>query len=214
MEKFKEIETKTIVKDNMETETETKTKLHIIRKWDELTREEQEEEINRRQEAIYMLYQEDLYNQFKCDLDNLKYDFKNISFDDVYLDSNSQGWWIDSIKNFKYHTEGIEIFGEYLDVYDVDFHIRKYIDEFEIEIDDYYVDSEKLEKIKNTKKYKNWINNIKTDIQKWVDLVNEFCKDIGDKEYYCPYNLDDEEDKEYLDFYFMDMEFEKIEECE
>ena len=82
MEKFKKIETTSVVNENMEIETKTRITLHTIRNWSELTREEQEEEIKRRQESIYMLYQEDLYNEYLCNLDYLREQFKNITFED------------------------------------------------------------------------------------------------------------------------------------
>ena len=211
MEKIRQVKTITTINENMEIETKTETTLHTYRSWQELTREEQEEEIKKHGESIYMQYQEELYNSFLNDLDNLKYEFKNIEFDTIYLDSNSQGWWIDSIKGFKYNNEGIDIYGEHIDIYDIDLHIRKYIDSFDIDIYDYYIDSDKLEKIQQTKKYKKWIEEIETDIQKWIDLANEYCKDLGNNEYCCPYNLDDSEDKDWLDNYFSEEVYESIE---
>ena len=210
MKQFKKVETTTTINEDMKTETHTTTTLHTIRSWQELSKEEQEEEIKRQQENIYMLYQEDLYNNFLADLDYLKEQFKNIEFENIYLDSNSQGWWVDSVKDFRYNTQGIEVYGEYIEIDDIDLHIRKYIDSFDINIYDYGIDSDKLEKIKKTKKYKNWYSNIEKDIQEWVNLANEYCSDIGNKEFYCPYNLDDDEDKEWLDNYFESQEFEEI----
>jgi hypothetical protein len=93
----------------------------------------------------------------------------------------------------------------------IDFHIRKLIETFDIDIYDYYIDSDKLEKIKATKKYQKWINDIRNDIEKWVDCVNSLCSDLGDAEYKYPYDMDDEDDKFYLDMYFEDMDFETYE---
>lgn len=210
MEKYKKIVETTIIDENGKQTKTKKITEHTIKKWRELTREEKEKEIENYNASIYQSYQEDMYNQFKCDLDNLKYEFKNIQFEDVYMDSNSQGWWIDRIKNFKYSTDDITIYGEELLVDDVDFVIRKTIEDFDITIDDYYIEYEKLEKIKNTKKYKNWVENIKKDIKNWVDRVNEICSDLGNSEYYCPCDLDDKVDEYYLNCFFEDISFEEI----
>ena len=137
-------------------------------------------------------------------------DMMNIYFDNVYMDSNSQGWWIDSIKNFRYCDDGIDVFGEHIDIYDVDFKIRRTIESFDIDIYEYYIDSDKLDRIKATKKYQKWEENIKKDIEKWVDRVNELCTDLGDAEYHTPYNLNND-DKYFLDMYFENIEFESIE---
>lgn len=210
MEKYKKIVETTIIYENGEQTKTKKITEHTIKKWHELTREEKEKEIENYNESICQSYQEDMYNQFECGLDNLKYEFKNIQFEDVYMDSNSHGWWIDRIKNFKYSTDGITIYGEELWVDDVDFVIRKTIEDFDITIDDYYIEYKKLEKIKNTKKYKNWVENIKKDIKNWVDRVNEICSEVGNSEYYCPYNLDDKDDEYYLNYFFEDISFEEI----
>lgn len=154
MKTFREIETTTIVNEDMTTETKTRTTLHTIKTWDELEREQQEEEIQKRQEDIYMLYQDYLYENFKCDLEYLKETFKNIDFDTIYIDSNSQGWWVDKIEDFRYYNNGIDIYGEHLEIEDIDFHIRKYIEDFEINIYDYYIDADKLKKLKTQKNIK------------------------------------------------------------
>jgi hypothetical protein len=211
MEKFRKIVETTIINENGTEEKYKKITEHTIKKWNELSREEQDKEIEKHQEAIYCNYQDDMYENYKIGLDNLRYEFENIKFDDVYLDSNSQGWWIDSIKNFKYHCDNLIVYGEEIEIYDIDFHIRKLIETFDIDIYDYYIDSDKLEKIKATKKYQKWIDDIRNDIEKWVDCVNDLCSDVGNSEYKYPYNMDDEDDKYYLDMYFEDMEFETYE---
>jgi hypothetical protein len=211
MKKYRQVDiTKIYEEDGHEQESIRET-LHTIKSWDELTDEEKEEEIDRHKEDIYMRYQDDLYEEYKMELDNLRYEFKNISFDEVYLDSNSQGGWIDSIKGFKINDEGINIYGENLWVDSVDFTIRRYIEDFDIIVDDYYVDADKMTRIMETKKYKNWLDGIKNDIQKWVDRVNESSKYILTREYCYPYNIHDDEDKEWLDMYFEDMDFESVE---
>lgn len=211
MEKYKKIVETTIIKENGTEEKTKKVSLHTIKKWNELSREEQDMEIEKYHESIYCYYQDNMYENYKIGLDNLKYEFKNITFDDVYMDSNSQGWWIDSIKNFKYNCDNLIVYGEEIGIDDVDFHIRKLIETFDINVYDYYVDSDKLDKIKATKKYQNWINNIRKDIEKWIDCVNTLCCDLGNNEYKYPYDMDDEDDKFYLDMYFEDVEFETYE---
>lgn len=211
MEKIRQVKTITTINENMEIETKTITTLHTYRNWHELTREEQEKEIEKHGESIDIQYHEELYNNFLYDLDNLKLEFKNIEFDTIYLDSNSQGWWIDSIKGFKYNNEGIDIYGEHLEVEDIDLHIRKYIEYCDTEINDYYIDTDKLDKIRDTKKYQKWIQEIRTEVEKWIDKANEICGNIGNKEYCCPYNLDNTEDKDWLDSYFAEEVFETIE---
>lgn len=204
---------KTTINDltkNEKTE-EVKKLLVTVKTWDELTREEKEEQIEKNQENIYSWYQDAMYYQYKDELENIRNDFPDITFDDIYMESNSQGWWIDDIRDFKYHEEGIEVFGENVFIDDIDFKIRRTIDSFEVCVDDYYIDSETLEKIENTKKYQAWIEKTKKRIQAWIDRVNEACECLGRAEWNTPNNLDNEEDREFLDSYFEDEEFEKVE---
>lgn len=216
MKQFKEIETRTIVNEDMKVETRIKTTLHTIRNWDELTTEEKEKEIEKRQEIIYQDYQEEIYNNFLDDLENVKEDFKNITFDTIYFESCSQGGWIDKIKDFKVYYN-INILGETLEVSDIDLHIRRLIqniDANDINVYDYYIESDKLEKIQNTKKYKKWLEDIEKEINSWINRINKLCGFILSREYYCPYSLEDPDDKEFLDRFFEEEEFEKVETIE
>lgn len=217
MRKYKEVKTNTIVDEDFTVKTTTKTYLHTIRSWQELTQEEQEEEIKSRGEIIYSDYQEDIWNGYEADLDNLKYEFKNVDFDTIYLDSSSHGGWIDRVVGFKYLTDGIDIYGEHLDLDDIDLHIGKYIeriDENDINIYDYYIDVETLERIKKTKKYQKWINQIVEDVNNWIDKANEYCSIPIKEEYNYPSMLSIEWEKDWLDNYFCDTEFETVEEIE
>lgn len=211
MRTYKKIVDTTYINEDGTENKQRKVTLHTIKNWHELTREEQNIEIEKNSESIYSSYQDYMYEDYKIGLDNLKYEFKNIDFEDIYMDSNSQGWWIDKIKNFRYHCDNLVVYGEEIEIYDIDFHIRRTIESFDIDIYDCYIDDEKLEKIKATKKYQKWISDIKQDIEKWVDRVNELCCDLGNSEYSYPYNMDNEEDKNFLDWYFEDMEFENVE---
>lgn len=214
MVKYKKIIETIRIYDNGEIEKETKTTLHTIKSWEELTREEKEKEIENNQELIYRDYQDYLYENFKDELEYLREEFKNIEFGNIYLDSNSQGWWIDNVVGLKYNDNGIEVYGNYIEVSDIDLYYRQTIRDFDINIYDYYVSDSDMEKIKKTKKYQYWYNKIKEDIQNWINRVNEICSYIGDREYVYPYNLSDEEDRDYLDNYFSDEEFEFIKESE
>lgn len=210
MEKYEEI--KTISTKNLNTnETETKEikRKYTIKTWSELTPEEKEKEIERNHESIYSCYQDDLYYMFKDELENIKERYKNIDFETVYIDSNSQGAWIDSVKNFKCYYN-IDILGETLEIDEIDLHIRKYIEEItenNIFLYEYYIESEKIEKIKNTKKYKKFINEIIKDVNNWIEEINKECKYLIDNEYRYPYNINDPEDLEFLNNFFENEQF-------
>lgn len=212
MKTYRKIVETTIIDEHNHEEKHIIETLHKIRSWEELTLEEKEHEIERHKEGIYEEYQNYLYENFKCDLDNLRYDFKDIEFEDVCLDSNSQGWWIDRVTKLRYTGKPIEIYGNMIEIEDIDLHIRKYIDkDFDLYINEYNLTCEDYEKIIATKKYQKWINEIKDYVSQWIDRVNDICKEIGSKEYYYPYNYNDCEDKEFLDYYFENEEFEDIE---
>lgn len=211
MEKFREVTS--VTTENLTTDdviTIVKTRTYNVKTWEELTREEKEKEIEKNCNGIYEWYQENIYENFKYDLEYMKEKHKNIQFDDIYVDSNSQGAWIDRVKDFKYLSEDITIYGEYIDIYDIDLHIRKYIEpitENDINIYTYNVSYDLFEKIKKTKKYQNWINNIITDVNNWIEDVNRICEYVIENECRYPWNLDDEEDLQNLADYFMDIEF-------
>jgi len=146
---------------------------------------------------------------FKDELENIKEKYKNIDFETVYIDSNSQGAWIDSIKNFKCYYN-IDILGETLEINEIDLHIRKYIEEItenDIFLYEYYIDSEKMEKIKNTKKYQKFINEIIKDVNNWIEEINKECKYLIDNEYRYPYDINDPDDLEFLNNFFENEQF-------
>lgn len=214
MKQFKQIVETTIIDENGEETKNTNKTLHKIRTWDELTDEEKEEKIELNNEMIYRDYQDQLYEDFKYQLDEIRNEFKDITFDDIYFDSSSQGSWIDGIKGFKLNRD-IEVYGERLWVDDVDLHFRKYIcEDFEIYVDNYYVESDKLEKIENSKKYQDWLSDNKEYVNKWIDRVNEISKYMLDREYSYPYNIDDSEDAEWLANWFDGEEFESVEDID
>jgi hypothetical protein len=207
MEKIKKIVETTLI-DELGNETKNTYKtLLTYKNWNELTREEKEKEIEKHYESIYTEYQDYVYEGFKAEIECIKELYKNIEFDDIYTDSNSQGWWVDRICGFKYLADDIEIFGETITIYDIDFKIRRLIEDFEICLYDYYIDDKKMEKIRNTKKFKEWENKIKADIENWVDEINRACVYLGNAEYHTPYNLDDVDDRDFIENYFSDTEF-------
>jgi hypothetical protein len=203
---IKEIIETTIIENEKETKTKRVVE-HIIRSWDELSREEKEKQIQAYSECIYREYQEQKYNIFLDEIQMLKEDYPHIHFEDIYLDSNSQGWWIDRIKDFRYEIDDLIVFNERVGINDIDFKIRRLIEGFDLDIWTYYIDSKTLSKIENTKKYQNWYNNIRKDVENWVNRVNDICSDLGRAEYECPYNLDDDYERDFLDNYFSDMAF-------
>lgn len=153
-------------------------KKYIVKTWDELTEEEKEKEIERNCEILTNEWNNLCYENFEFELEDIKDSYKNIKFDDVYIDDNSQGWWIDRVKNFNYQVDDIEIYGESISLYDIDLTIHRiinHITEDDVVVEDYYIDSDKLKKIKATKKYQKWVNEIVKDVNKWIDEINEVC---------------------------------------
>ena len=212
MRKVKKIVETTLI-DELGNETKTTCKtLLTYKNWNELTNEEKEEKIKKHSESIYINYQDYMYECFKCDIDYAREKYKNITFDDIYLDSNSQGWWIDKIRNFKYYADDIEIFGEHIEIMEVDFRIRKLIEDFEIYLYDYCISEEKMNKIRKTKKFQEWENKIKKDIENWIYDINQYCSQLGNAEYHIPYDLDDSDDRDFIENYFSDEEFVFMEE--
>lgn len=153
-------------------------KKYVVKTWDELTKEEKEKEKERYYEEIESDWYDVLYNDFKESLSDIQDRYKNIKFDDIYLDDNSQGWWIDRIKNFNYQVDGLYVYDVYIRLYDIGLTIHKiisHITEDDIIIADYNIDSDELKKIKATKKYQKWVNDIVEDVNKWIDEINEVC---------------------------------------
>ena len=211
MERYKiTTTTVTVNLDTKEINENKRTIFQVVKNWEELTREEKEAEIEKNSESIYQCYQEDLYQNYKFEIENIREKYQNIDFEDIYFDSSSHGSWIDRVKNFSY-KDTIDIFGEQVSIYDVDLHTRTYIQEISEEdlyIDfGYYIDAEKEEKIKSTKKYQDFIKDAVKNINNWIEDVNNAAKEMLSNEYCYPYNLDNKEDADYLAGYFYDAEF-------
>ena len=165
-------------------------KKYVVKTWDDLTEEEKEAEKEKYCEQISICWDDLCYENFKNELEEIKERYKNIKFDDVLLDYNSQvGFRIDSIENFNYYGEEISIYGEDISLYDIDIKICRTINSItsdDIIIEDYYIDSEKLEKIKATKKYEKWVNEIVKDVNNWIDEINEVCENYMNNYNYVP----------------------------
>ncbi len=208
---------KTIIttSENLDTKEITNNKqviLQTIRTWEELTEEEKEEQIEKDGEIISQFWYDEIYEDFKNDLNEyLKQVFKQVDFDTIYIDENSQGIWIDEVKGFKYNDyDYINIYGEDIQLDDIDLHIRKYIEpitENDINIYDYYISDEKLERIKKTKKYKNFIDTIIKNVNEWIEEANKVCKCYMDSCYYPLCTLDEEEKADWLNNFYCDIEF-------
>lgn len=178
-------------------------KKYIVKTWEELTEDEKEKEKERYCEKISSDWADLRYEDFKNDLEDIKDRYKNINFDDVYIDYNSQGFWIDCIKNFRYYPKEISIYGENIYLYNIDIKICKTIRNItsdDIIIEDYYIDDNKLEKITATKKYKKWINDIVEDVNKWIDEINKICKNYIDNFNVVP--------NDFIEDYFINNEIE------
>lgn len=170
-------------------------KKYVVKTWDELTEEEKEKQKEKYYDMLVNDWSNVLYNDFEEELADIQDRYKNIKFDDIYINDDSQGWCIDKIKNFKYQVDDINIYDESLSLYDIDFticKIIKHITKDDVIVEDYYVDSDKLKKIKATKKYQKWVNKIVEDVNKWVDEINEVCINYMNDLYDMPdYFIDD-----------------------
>lgn len=223
MEKIKEINTITKLNETTKKdETITTIKTYTKKSWDDLSLDEKKEEIEKNQEQIYSSYQDGLFYIFEDELESTREQFKEILFDNVYVDGNSQGSWIDKIQNLRYNFPDLTIFGHYVHVYDIDLTIRKYIenitaDDVDIEIGDYgceFTNGNYEDKIKTSKKYVAYVNNIVNEVNEWITWINDACKELINKEYYTPSDLEDPDDADYLENYFDGCEFIKDEKTE
>ena len=156
---------------------------YIVKEWAELSEAEKEREIENNAEMLVCNWNDLAYEYYKEDIEDIKdrYSKKGITFTNVYLDSNSQGWWVDSIEDLK-ADRNIEIFGEYLEVYDIDIKIRKYIELEDISLNDYYIEEAKLKRIENTKKYKDFMASLKQDLEDMFEEINKVARTYFENE--------------------------------
>ena len=66
--------------------------------------------------------------------------------------------------------------------------------------------------MKKTKKYQKWYNEIEKDVKAWAERANEICGNLIKEEYNYPSMLSIAWEKDWLDNYFSEEEFETIEE--
>lgn len=177
-------------------------KKYVVKTWEELTKDEKEKKKENYCEEISSNWWELCYKGFEYGLEEIKEKYKNIKFENVYIEDGPRCWWVDRVEDFKYCTDSISIYDENISVDDIDLTIRETIEKInasDVIIDDYYIDSNKLERIKNTKKYQKWVEEIVQDVNNWVEEINNLCKDYMKKVYSIP--------DEFVEDYFRDDEF-------
>lgn len=181
-------------------------KKYIVKTWDELTEEEKEKKKDEYYEQLMEDWSDVLYNDFEEELADIQCRYSNIKFKDVYLRDNSQGWWIDEIKDFIYQVEDVKIYGEWISLDDINLKIGttiNFITADDINIYEYNIDDDKLKKIKATKKYKKWADEIVKDVNNWINEINEVCINYINNLYDIPddfindYFINNEIDFEY-----------------
>ena len=169
------------------------TKKFIVKSWDELTQEEKEKQINKYQEIIWEDNERGCYDDFLWRISDLKSRLKYITFDDLYIDENSQGYWIEKVNKFNIY---IELDGNVID--DIDFRIRKYIDDIQtIRINNEWWRIEEVAECNIVNELKNEFELFKNEIN---DAVKEYFNRIWDI------------DEDFINFWFEGMEFEFEEE--
>lgn len=168
-------------------------KKYIVKNFDELTQEEKEEQRKINFTSICELVAEDEYFALKEILEELKAQLKYITFEDVYFDDNSQGFWIDSVKNLSINAQTKKI---YID--NIDITITKYITSLKyLKVNNTW---EHIKDIENKPGYKKIIEEIKKDFELFKNTINNAIN----KYYHNIYNIDDET----MDLYLQDAEFE------
>lgn len=198
----------------------TVTKKYIVKTWEELTEAEKQKQIEKDSEQLVYFWSEYLYECFNENLDELKEKLKFFTFDDVFADSNSQGFWIDSIKNLKLYIKDSGKYGGYFVDGDCDITIRKYIDSLDtiyLYMDAYkceYKDGSYLQGYQTIKELeqstdKNIINLLK-DIKKDFDILKNGINDAVQNYFLSLQDMwDDSAFVDYLDtVFYYDQEFE------
>ena len=165
------------------------TKKFIIKTWDELTEEEKQKQIEKHQDYIWEDNERCCYDDYLYRIDELKSKLKYITFKDVYIDENSQGYWIEKVHDF---SICIEIDGNIID--DIEFRIRKFIGNIQtIRLNDEWLSLEEVAEC-------DIINELKQEFELFKTEVNTIVKDYFNN----IYDIDDD----FINFYFEDMKFE------
>lgn len=208
-------------------------KKYIIKTWQELTEKEKEKAIQENSEQLYCDYDNSEWEATKCCLNDLISNLKMIHFKDndilkaIFLDENSQGWWIDRIvekhifatcDTFDFSDIEFEVFyGQELKKIEDLKNITGcycYFNQFQTDFESDYYTFEELEKMANTKTqngngfmfeefYNAW-NEFKKEYNYFVEQFNLIINEYFNNRYNLP--------QDYIDFFFEDMEFEFLKE--
>ena len=172
----------------------------IVKEWNELSSQEKENAIKQHQESIYLCWDDLCYEQYKQSLEELKTNLKYITFDDLYVDDNSQGFWIDKVKGFRVNIDE----NQNNSIENVDLKIRKFIEDIEY-IDFfsspigkyvYLTPQEALE----TKGFKRITKKLLKDFETFKNGINNIVKTYYDTHYDVP--------QDFVNDYMNDLEFE------
>lgn len=169
------------------------TKTYVVKTWKELTDEEKEIQKKNYSENLLIAWGDMLCIDFDFEIAALKQKLKYIKFDNVYVDDNSQGFWVDLVKNVECYINN-----KTKNIYGFDFTIRKYIDDITwVDIDN---DCVEFEKLKTMTGYKTLAKELEKDFEIFKNGINELVKYHYDNLYYIT--------EDFIESYFEDMEFE------
>lgn len=165
------------------------TKKFIVKDWKELTEEEKNAEITKYQETLNDFWGDFCYDNFKYNIEELKSRLKYITFDEVYVDENSQGYWIESIHNFNIN---IDIDDNIID--DIEFGRCKLIGNIKyFRLNNEWVTLEDVTEC-------DIVNELKIEFETFKFGINKIVYDYFDE----IYNMD----KNFINEFFEDLEFE------
>lgn len=173
---------------------------YIVKEWAELSEAEKEKELEKCNEWLSYTWGNIVSENYENDIADIKdrYAKKGIHFEDIYLETSYMRYWVDKIKNLSVNRN-IKIFGEDIEINDVYVKVGEDVETDDIEIYEYYIDDAKLERIKATKKYQNFIEEIRKDLQDMLDEIDKAVKTLNYDEYNIPQEFIEEymEDGEY-----------------
>ena len=172
----------------------TITKKFIVKSWDELTDKEKEWEKKKNSDHIWEFWGECCFECYKEDIQEVKRQLKYISFDNVYINENSQGWWIEGFKNLT-----CNINNQTKNIYDIELDFGQLVDRISyVEIDDgQWVDFYILKELKG---YKILYKKLLEDFEVFQNGINEAIKTYYNDIYEIP--------NEFVESFFEGVEFE------
>lgn len=143
-------------------------KIYTVKNWNELTEEEKEEQKKKNETDFFNWLEEGAHLAYEADIDFLKYQSKYFTFDALWIDDNSQGWWIEGFKNL---TDDFWIDNHHVCCIDYEYsRNRRRIENItELEIDG---EIKTLEDWKNTRGYKKIARDIEQDWNKLMEGIN------------------------------------------